>query len=289
MTKIKDLLKNNTPIFSFEFFPPKDELGAVEFGVHVGRLIQLKPSFVSVTYGAGGSTQDKTFGIVDLLQTKMGLTTMAHYTCVNASKQKVANDINSLYEMGIKNLMLLRGDPPKGADVFVPHKEGYQYASELIADIAQTNKFSIGAAAYPEKHVEAKTIEDDIQNLKKKVESGTDFLVTQMFFNNDVYYEFIEKTDKAQINCPMIPGIIPVTNFTQIKRFLDLSNASMPKDFMSRLEKNKNNPEAVYKIGIEHAVKQCKDLLSNGAPGIHFYTLNKSRAAIDIYEAIKPG
>lgn len=287
MTKIKTLLNQEAPTFSFEFFPPKDEVSAVEFGIHVGRLTQLKPSFVSVTYGAGGSTQDKTFGLVDLLQNKMGLTTMAHYTCVNASKQKVSEDIQALHNLGIENLMLLRGDPPKGTGQFVPHKNGYHYASELIRDIASLDQFSIGAGAYPEKHLEAPTMEQDILHLKEKVDSGADFLVTQMFFDNAVYIDFVGKAREAGITCPIIPGIIPVTNYKQITRFIELSNASIPDEFRQELEANKDNQEVIYSLGIRFAIEQCSDLLRKGAPGIHFYTLNKSRAAIDIYEAIR--
>ncbi len=285
--KITDIFKKEERTFSFEFFPPKDEISAVDFGINVGRLLSLSPSFVTVTYGAGGSTQERTFALVDYLQNTIGITCMAHYTCVNASKEKIMDDLDKLHQGGIRNLMLLRGDPPKGSHKFEPLPGGFRYASELIAFVRQQNRFAIGAAAYPEKHLEAASIDEDINNLKRKVEAGSDFLVTQMFFNNEKYFEFVLKAKEKGINKRIIPGLIPITNYKQVKKFIQLSNASLPAELDEKLETYQDDPGKIYQVGIDFAIKQACDLLEGGAPGIHFYTLNKSRAAVDIFESIR--
>jgi methylenetetrahydrofolate reductase (NADPH) len=284
--KITKLFKRQKHTFSFEFYPPKDELSALDFGINVGQLMKLDPSFVTVTYGAGGSTQERTFAIVDYLQNKIGLTCMAHYTCVNASKEKVTKDIEYLRSISIKNLMLLRGDPPKGKDVFEPNRDGFNHASDLISFVREIDNFCIGAATYPEKHLEAPNIEEDLKNLKIKVNSGADFLVTQLFFSNEKYFDFINLTRKHGIDCRIIPGIIPITNYKQIKMFAQMTGATIPEEIIQAIEPYQDNPEKIYQIGLDFAIRQCRDLLDKGAPGLHFYTLNKSRAAIEIFESI---
>jgi methylenetetrahydrofolate reductase (NADPH) len=284
--KIRDLFESHHRTFSFEFFPPKDEISAVDFGINVGQLLKLDPTFVTVTYGAGGSNQERTFGLVDYLQNKIGLNTMAHYTCVGSGRNKISNDMEYLDRIRIENLMLLRGDPPKGTDVFHAPADGFSYASDLISFVRQRFSFSIGAAAYPEKHPESSSLEEDIQKLKIKCQSGVDFLITQLFFDNRAYFNFIEKVKQAGIHCRIIPGIIPVTNYKQIKRFVELTSATFPEDLLEKLEQYQDNPEKVYQVGIDHAIKQCIDLLEAGAPGLHFYTLNKSRAAVEVFESL---
>lgn len=284
--KITEIFEQQKQTFSFEFYPPKDEISALDFGINIGHLIKLNPSFVTVTYGAGGSTQERTFAIVDYLHNKIGLTCMAHYTCVNASKEKIRKDINYLSSIDIENLMLLRGDPPKGKDRFEFNKDGFNHASDLIAFVRKLDNFCIGAATYPEKHLEAANIEEDLHNLKIKVASGTDFLVTQLFFNNDQYFNFIKLAKEHNINCRIIPGIIPITNFKQIKMFAQMTGATIPPDIIEAIEPYQDNPEKIYQIGLDFAIRQCRDLLDKGAPGLHFYTLNKSRAAIEIFESI---
>lgn len=284
--KITELFKTQSRTYSFEFFPPKDEISAVDFGINVGQLAKLNPSFVTVTYGAGGSTQERTFALVDFLQNKIGLCTMAHYTCVNASKSKVDNDLKNLLALKINNVMLLRGDPPKGQGTFIPHPEGFAYASELVEFARNHFDFCIGSGAYPEKHPEAISIDDDILNLKKKVDAGADFLVTQLFFRNNQYFEFTDKAKKAGINSRIIPGIIPITAYQQIKRFTQMSGGSLPEALLDTMESYKDNAAKVYQIGMDYAIQQCRDLLIMGAPGIHFYTLNKSRATVEIFETL---
>jgi len=284
--KITDIFKNSKRTFSFEFYPPKDEISAVDFGINVGQLLYLNPSFVSVTYGAGGSNQERTFGLVDYLQNKIGLNTMAHYTCVGSPVDKVRSDMHYIKRMGIKNVMLLRGDPPLGSDHFVQPGNGFAFASDLISFVSNNFDFSIGAAANPEKHPEADTMEDYLLHLKIKYKAGAEFLITQLFFDNSVYFKFVERARQQGINCRIIPGIIPITSFSQIKRFVDLASTTFPADLMDKLENFKNNPEKIYQAGTDHAIKQCINLLENGAPGIHFYTLNKSRAAVEVFESL---
>jgi len=284
--KITDLFLSQDKTFSFEFFPPHDEISAVDFGINVGRLMKLSPSFVTVTYGAGGSTQARTFTLVDYLQNKIGLTTVAHYTCVNATRERIKYDLDLLVERGIQNLMLLRGDPPKGQDKFVPQTDGFRYASELIEYVDQHFDFCKAGAAYVEKHPEALSITEDILNLRTKVDAGVDFLVTQLFFINKHYFNFIKHVRKAGIHCRIIPGIIPLTSYHQIERFTKMSAAKIPADLLYEIEAHRDNPEKMYEIGVEYSIKQCRELLAKGAPGIHFYTLNKSRATIEIFESL---
>jgi len=284
--KITDLFLSQDKTFSFEFFPPNDEISAVDFGINVGRLMKLSPSFVTVTYGAGGSTQERTFALVDYLQNKIGLTTMAHYTCVNATRERIKKDLDSLIEKGIRNLMLLRGDPPKGQDKFVPKKGGFKYASELIELVDQHYDFSKAGAAYVEKHPEAMSMTEDILNLKTKVDAGADFLITQLFFINKHYFDFIKQARKEGITCRIIPGIIPLTSYHQLERFTKMAAAKIPSELRYEITSYKNNPEKMYEIGVNYTIKQCRELLDKGAPGIHFYTLNKSRAAIEIFESL---
>ncbi|HEX2934160.1 MAG TPA: methylenetetrahydrofolate reductase [NAD(P)H] [Bacteroidales bacterium] len=284
--KITDIFKTQSRTYSFEFFPPKDEISAVDFGINVGQLLKLNPSFVSVTYGAGGSNQERTFALVDLLQNKIGLNTMAHYTCVNASKAKVEADLTYLKGLGIDNLMLLRGDPPKGEGEFKAHPEGFRYASELIAFAKSRFDISVGGGSYIEKHPEASSLEQDMLNLKHKVEAGADFLITQLFFNNTLYLKFVKLACNMGIQCRIIPGIIPITSYNQIKRFTQMSGAAIPEALIEKMNEYKDDPDKTYQIGMDFAIQQCRDLLLMGAPGLHFYTLNKSRATIEIFETL---
>ena len=274
--------------FSFEFFPPKDEISAIDFGINIGRLLRLSPSFVTVTCGAGGSNSDRPFALVDYLQNKIGLKTVAHYTCVEASRTKIASDLAALHAIGIEHLMLLRGDPQKESGRFKTPIDGFTYASELITFTRSLygNAFSIGAGAYPEKHPEAPSPEEDLLHLKRKVDAGCDFLITQFFFDNSRYFDFVARAKRAGINCPIIPGILPITHYSQLERFIRISGASVPKLFLRQLEVNKTFPQKIAQIGRDHAIAQCRDLILAGAPGIHFFTLNKSRATVEIFECL---
>ncbi len=285
--KISELLAAGHPTFSFEFFPPKSFSSILELGINIGQLMKLSPSFISVTYGAGGTTQDASFDLIDYIQNKIGLSTAAHYTCVNATKEKVVRDMNYLESKNIENLILLRGDPPKGATHFNEHAGDFAHASDLISFVSELGNFDIGAAAYPETHPESVSPEEDIRYLKLKVEQGVDFLITQLFFDNQYYYDFVKRARQAGIDIPIIPGIMPATNFKQVKRFTEMIGASIPAGLIAALESHQGQPQKTYDIGVEYAIKQCRELLEFGVPGLHFYTLNKSRATVDIFSEIR--
>lgn len=284
--KITEIFKKQKKTFSFEFFPPKGLHSAVRFGANAGQLMKLDPSFVSVTYGAGGSSRDNSFEMVDLFHNEMDFNCMAHYTCVNATHEKIAYDMRTLQDMGIENVMLLRGDPPEPGNNQPMNPDGINYASDLIRLVRQKYHFCIGAAAYPEKHQDAPSMEEDLINLRIKADAGADFFVTQMFFDNKYYWEFLNKATQFGIKNRIIPGIIPINSYKQIKRFSEISGAHIPESIEKKMAPAKNNPDEIYKIGLDLAIRQCTDLLDNGAPGIHFYTLNKSRAAVDLYEEL---
>ncbi len=284
--KIKQLFEKQKKTFSFEFFPPKDYLTAVKFGINAGQLMNLNPSFVSITYGAGGSSRDHTFDLVNFFHNELNFTCMAHYTVLNATKEKIAYDMRTLQDMGVENVMLLRGDPPKGSTSFPKNADGFDHATDLIAFVKQNFDFCIGAAAYPEKHIEAASMDEDLINLKKKVDAGADFFVTQMFFDNRFYWEFMDKALQKGISKRIIPGIIPITSYTQVKRFAEISGASIPRHIIQTLEDANGDKKMIYKTGLEIAQKQSIELLEHDAPGIHVFTLNKSRAAIELYNYI---
>ena len=285
--KICELLKQDEPTFSFEFFPPKNYSSILELGINIGQLLKLNPSFVSVTYGAGGSTQEASFKLTDYINNKIGLTTMAHYTCVNATREKVAEDLEYFHEINIENLILLRGDPPKGETKFANESGEFHYASELIEYASALDMFCIAAAGYPEKHPESPSVEGDVYYLKYKVDKGVDFIVTQLFFDNQYYFDFVKRARAAGIEIPIIPGIMPITNFRQIKRFTEMCGATIPQTLVEKLTPYQDDLKKTYEIGVEFAINQCRELLDHGVPGLHFYTLNKSRATIDIFSSIK--
>lgn len=284
--KITDIFKENKKTFSFEFFPPKNLNTAVRFGINASQLMKLKPSFVSVTYGAGGSSRDNTFEMVDLFKNNLDFNVMAHYTCVNATKEKIAYDMRTLQDMGIENLMLLRGDPPEDNEEKIPkNPDGFDHSSDLIRFVNEKyNNFAIGAGAYPEKHPEATTMEEDLINLKIKADAGADFFITQFFFDNKYYWDFMDKAIQKGIKTRIIPGIIPINNYKKIKKFSEIAGATIPDSIHKKMELKKDNPDEIYKIGLDLAIEQAKDLLKNNAPGIHIYTLNRSRAAVDLYD-----
>ncbi len=285
--KIKEILQRGEKTYSFEFFPPKDYTSTLELGINIGQLIKLSPSFVSVTYGAGGSNQDASFNLIDYINNKIGLITMAHYTCVNATKEKVARDLDFFHEKNIENLILLRGDPPKGETKFSNKGGDFHYASDLIEFAVKQNQFCIAAAGYPEAHPESASLDTDIAYLKHKVDMGADFVVTQLFFDNAYYYDYVARARKAGVTVPIVPGIMPITNFKQIKKFTKMIGAKIPDTLVRQLGPYQDDLAKTYEIGVGFAINQCRELLDNGAPGLHFYTLNKSRATVDIFSSIK--
>jgi len=283
--KICEYLKEGNFSLSFEFFPPKDEKGKKQLFQTLDRLIKYSPNFVSITYGAGGSTRDRTFNTVKEIKEKYNLTVMPHLTCVAHDEDEVLELLNTYKEIGIENILALRGDQPKDN----PKKGFCKYAVDLIRLIKEHfgNYFCIGVACYPEGHQEAKSLEEDIEHLKEKWEMGAGFAITQMFFDNSYFFRFKELLTKKGVNIPIIVGVMPITNFKQIKKFADMCGATIPLELAKRLSEVQDQPEEVFKIGVEYAIKQCEELLDFGVDGFHIYTLNKAEAAESILESLK--
>jgi methylenetetrahydrofolate reductase (NADPH) len=286
--KIKELFDRGNPVFSFEFFPPKDEAGVTSLMETVKNLQDLHPSFVSVTYGAGGSTRRKTIEITKRIKQELGIEAMSHLTCVGHSRDEISAILDEIETAAIENIMTLRGDPPRGETHFVPHPDGFRYANELVTFIrSRKPAFCLGVAGYPEVHPEAPSKEADLTNLKRKVDAGANFIVTQLFFDTRDYFELIERAQAIGIGLPVVPGIMPITDVAQIKRFTQMCGAKIPPALLADLESVDGNKEAVVEIGIRYSTAQCESLLKNGAPGIHFYTLNKSTSTRTILSNLK--
>ena len=272
---------------SFEFFPPKDQDGVGRLFQTVAELAPLAPAYVSVTYGAGGSTRQLTVELVGRIQREVGIDAMAHLTCVGATRVELGAVLDQLEASGVENVIALRGDPPKGATEFVTPEGGLGHASELVALIKPRGTFCIAGACYPEKHPEAESLDADVQKLKLKVEAGAEFLITQLFFDNADYFAFVERARAAGITVPIVAGIMPITNVSQIKRFSAMCGARVPAALLQRLEPVAADADAVCEVGVAHAVRQCEELMARGAPGIHFYTLNRSRATLEILRRLR--
>ena len=285
--KIIDQLSAKTPAFSFEFFPPKDAAGVDRLFETVAHLKEFEPAYVSVTYGAGGSTRRLTVDLVQRIKREAGLEAMAHLTCVGATQAEIKSVLDQLHEGGIHNVLALRGDPPKGETAFVKSEGGFGYASELTAFIRQSYDFCVGGACYPERHPEAATPDLDLANLKRKVDAGAHFLVTQLFFDSKDYFAFVARARAAGITVPIIAGIMPITNTSQVKRFTALCGACIPDALLHELERAGTDGNAVQAIGVEHATAQCRELIAGGAPGIHFYTLNRSPATVEVLDRLR--
>ena len=281
--RIVDLFERGDPVFSFEFFPPKTEAGEQALMRTVANLRELRPSFVSVTYGAGGSTREKTIDIVTRIKSDHGIEAMAHLTCVGHNRDEIAAILAHLEARGIDNVLPLRGDPPQGETAFVRPENGFGHANELVQYIRELGyQFSLGGAGYPEGHQECRDLALDIEHLRQKVDAGVDFVITQLFYDNADYFAFIERARGVGIAVPLVPGIMPITNAAQITRIARLCGARIPDDLRERLRAAEEDPDAVQAIGIDYATRQCRELLERGAPGIHFYTLNQSPATAAI-------
>lgn len=286
--RIRDRLAEPGPLFSFEFFPPKTAKGEDELYQTIEHLQPLAPGFVSVTYGAGGSTRAKTVELVAHIKSVIGLESMAHLTCVGATREEIASVLEQLREVGVENVLALRGDPPRDQPQFVAPAGGFAHASELVRFIRDRGDgFCIAAAGYPEGHPECRDRQRDIEYLKEKVDSGVDFLITQLFFDNRDYVGFLQRAAAQGIEVPILPGIMPITDYSQIERLAALCGAQIPQALRARLEPVRDDPGAVRAIGIEYATAQCRELLTLGAPGIHFYTLNRSTATRAIVEQLR--
>lgn len=279
--KIKDILNQGKVTVSCEVFPPKKDSDFEQVRKAVYEIAALKPAFLSVTYGAGGGTSRSTMRIASEVQ-KSGIPALAHLTCVSSTKEEVASLLAGYRENHIENILALRGDIPQGSSF--PSPRQYHFASELVSQIKQAGDFCIGAACYPEGHVECEHREDDIDYLKQKVDSGCDFLTTQMFFDNNIFYNFLYRVLAKGINVPVIAGIMPVTNSRQIKRICALSGTALPQRFRMIVDKFADRPEAMKQAGIAYATEQIIDLISNGVSAVHIYTMNKPDVAGKIME-----
>jgi methylenetetrahydrofolate reductase (NADPH) len=284
---IRDLYRDGRFGLSIEIFPPQTEQGDAALESHLERLTAFRPAFVSCTYGAGGSTQDRTIDWCRTIRERFATVPTAHFTCVGSSCEQLHDWLDRATEAGIENIMALRGDPPKGDAEFRPAPGGLRFANELVTLIRERHpELGIGVAGYPEKHQEAVDEATDLANLKRKVDSGADAVYTQLFFVNDNFLRFRDAYTAAGIEVPLIPGIMPITQFARIKRITAMCGAVFPDDLARRLEEVQDDEEAQFEIGVEHAIDQCRQLIEAGVPGIHFYALNKSRACERILEAL---
>lgn len=281
------LAAGDEPVFSFEFFPPKTPEGEANLYAAIEQLRPLEPAYVSITYGAGGSTRGKTLEIVSRIRDDIGLEAMAHFTCVGVTVEELRATLDEMASLGFDNVLALRGDPPAGEEQWTKTEGGLEYSAELVRLIREDYGFSIGAAAFPETHIHASSAEDDLRHLKSKTEAGVDFLITQLFFDNTSYFDFVARARATGIEAPIIPGILPITNLAQLERIASLCGAVIPDGLRRDLDARADDPEAVTELGVAYATLQCAELLAGGAPGIHFYTLNRSPATRAILSALK--
>ena len=284
--KIKEIYSSKKPVISYEVFPPKDDDSGEKLEnlmKELNLLKQYNPSLISVTYGAGGSTRCKSEEIVCRVKDELKITPMPHFTCVSTDKTTIRTYLKKLENAGVKNILALRGDLPQ--DGICCHD--FLHASDLIEFIKKESSLAVAAAGYPEGHIEAESLEKDIEYLKLKVEKGAEIIYTQLFFENDKYFHFVEKCANARINVPVIPGILPVTSYKQLSKMTSLCRVTIPYDFLDKIEQHSDDNDYVKKCGIEFTQKQCAELLENGVQGLHFYTLNKSYAVSNILENLR--
>jgi methylenetetrahydrofolate reductase (NADPH) len=285
--RIDQILRERRPVFSFEFFPPKTDEGQRTLEETLAVLKDDRPDYVSVTYGAGGSTRERTVEITKWIKQDLDIEAMAHLSCVGEPKERLSEILEELDGVGIENVLALRGDPPRGETSWKPHPGGLHYSIELIELIAKDFDFCIGAACFPEVHPDAPNLEHDLNYARQKVEAGASFLITQLFFDNELYFDFVEDARSAGISVPIIPGIMPITNYRQIKTITGMCGATIPETLERELNERADDPEAVAALGVAYATLQCSDLLARGAPGVHFYTLNRSPATRAILAALR--
>ncbi len=281
------LARAEEPIFSFEFFPPRSDEGERVLGIALESLRQLDPDFVSVTYGALGSSRTRTMGLTKWIKRELGIEAMAHLSCIGSTRDELRQILDDVTGAGIENILALRGDPPRGETEWTPHPDGLRYSTELAALIRSQSDACIGGACFPEVHPEAPDLAHDLRFLKEKVDSGVSFLITQLFFDSELYFRFVDEARAAGIEVPILPGIMPITDLRQIKTITGMCGATIPTALHEALEWRSHDPDAVLQLGVAHATLQCAELLARGAPGIHFYTLNRSHATRAILSALR--
>jgi len=275
------------PVFSFEFFPPKTDEGVRQLFEAISHLRELEPTFVSVTYGAGGSVRTRTVELVTRIRRELDIEPVAHLTCVDATVEDLQGILDGLRDAGIDNVLALRGDPPEGSERFVATAGGLAHGSELMELITARYGFCVGGACYPEKHPESANADEDVRSARRKAEAGASYLITNLFFDNRMYFDFVARVRSAGVTLPIIPGIMPVTNVGQIRRFTSKIGATIPEALLVALRSRENDPEAVLQLGVAWATLQCAELLAGGAPGVHFYTMNRSPATRAILSALR--
>jgi methylenetetrahydrofolate reductase (NADPH) len=275
------------PVFSFEFFPPKSDAGERVLGLALESLRQLDPAFVSVTYGAGGSSRGRTLELTKWIKQELGIEAMAHLSCVGSTRDELQTVLDDMSRAGIENVLALRGDPPRGETDWTPHPGGLSYSTELAGLIRAGSDACIGGACFPEVHPEAPDLAHDLRFLKDKIDNGVSFLITQLFFDNELYFRFVEEARAAGIVVPILPGVMPITDLRQIKTITGMCGATIPPALHEALEWRSHDPDAVLQLGVSYATLQCAELLARGAPGVHFYTLNRSHATRAILSALR--
>ena len=284
---VTDLIAAGERSISFEFFPPKDEAGERQLWTTLRQLEPLRPTFVSVTYGAGGSTRDRTIRVTEGIAQQTTLTPMAHLTCVGHSREELRSVIGSYADEGVRNVLALRGDPPGGPGTpWTATPGGLTYATELIELITSLGEFCVGAAAFPEGHREAESVEHDARVMKAKQDAGAEFAITELFFRVDDYFALRNRCDAVGVDIPILPGIMPITSLPQILRMTELSGREVPAEVVARVSRHEGDPAAIRAEGIAIATEMCDALLAGGAPGLHFYTLNRSKATREIYAGL---
>ncbi len=287
--KFSDYYGRGQTVISFELFPPKTEKGLSDLEGRLPKLISLQPSFITVTYGALGSTRERTLEVVSKIKNDYGQEAVHHLTCVGSTQSDIEQRLQEIREHNIENIVALRGDPPQGTGEFRASEGGYQFADQLVRHIRRFGGYGIAVAGYPEKHVEAPDIETDLQNLKRKVEAGADAVITQLFYENSHFYRFLERCRALGIEVPIIPGLLPILSVQQIKRITGLCGCTIPADLLQKLEKVADRPDEVAKVGVAHTAAQARDLLESGVEGIHFYVLNQDFHIAEIMNALPRG
>jgi len=281
-----ELFNSKKPVIAFELFPPRPDIPLDTIYDHLDQFEALKPDYVSVTYGAGGSQKGRTLEIAARIKSLHHIESMAHFTCVGHTKEEIDSMLSSMHELGLENILALRGDAPANQPDFDFSKNVYSYAHELVNHIRKVNNFCIAAAAYIEGHVDSKRLSEDLMHLKEKVDAGADFLITQLFFDNRLFYDFMDKARSAGISCPVAAGIMPIFKADQIKAITAKSGCSIPAKLVLMMDKYQGNPEDLKKAGIEFASLQIRDLIENGVDGIHLYTMNRPKSTAEIMAGI---
>jgi methylenetetrahydrofolate reductase (NADPH) len=290
--RLDSLLEVRTqPVFSFEFSPPKTDEGVRQLFETISHLRELEPTFVSVTYGAGGSVRARTVELVTRIRHELDIEPVAHLTCVDATADELRATLDGLRDSGIDNVLALRGDPPGGDGAFIPTEGGFAHGSELMEFITSAYGFCVGGACYPEKHPESASTDEDVQDAKRKADAGASYLITNLFFDNSKYFDFVPRARAAGVTIPILPGIMPVTNVGQIQRFTSKIGATIPVPLLDALRSREADPDAVLQLGVAWSTLQAAELLAGGAPGVHFFTMNRSpstRAILSALRAARP-